>query len=489
MHRRQFISGVPAGLAGFGALAASGQALAATDPLETSDKFGVVSVKDFGAVGDGVADDLAAIEAAIAYIDSRGGGIVDFGKGRYRLSNTLHLGNGSANQVSTRHHRITLRGAGKGSDETLDFQQQQDVTELIYDGPVSAGAAVIQFNGPLHAMNVFGIMANCNGKAGRGYQIVHVTDGLFWCFAKRYTYAGFVLTTQTATPPGCAYGCANNTFVNCSASVPANPQAYGLVLTSGSPGNGLIDGDAANNDFIGGAFSYGGSDGSAGLYLEGCDNNQFFGVQFIAQGGNDGKGYGVFFQPWPGDRRFPLENAFYNLGLNQKVGGVCGTLGNVMVVHQEGDGAPLPLLDHLTVLATHNGRMAINGKRSYRVRDFAQALLEHQSQVTTSTAFVAVPGLGASLSAVKDGSRIKLDFSARVAKSGGGSGQFVLNVNGSDQPSTLREVAASSDYASVAATLLLPVQAGDYAVSVRYRSSDGNAVAITDAALLLEEFY
>jgi hypothetical protein len=50
-----------------------------------------VSVKDFGAVGDGVADDTAAIKAAIAYIDSIGGGIVYAPRGVYNFNQTLEL--------------------------------------------------------------------------------------------------------------------------------------------------------------------------------------------------------------------------------------------------------------------------------------------------------------------------------------------------------------------------------------------------------------
>lgn len=47
-----------------------------------------VSVKDFGAVGDGVTDDTAAIQAAIDAIEAAGGGTIFFPYGDYRLSVT-----------------------------------------------------------------------------------------------------------------------------------------------------------------------------------------------------------------------------------------------------------------------------------------------------------------------------------------------------------------------------------------------------------------
>jgi hypothetical protein len=50
-----------------------------------------VSVKDFGAVGDGVADDTAAIQAAINYIGAAGGGMVLLPKGVYNTSSTLTI--------------------------------------------------------------------------------------------------------------------------------------------------------------------------------------------------------------------------------------------------------------------------------------------------------------------------------------------------------------------------------------------------------------
>lgn len=48
-----------------------------------------VSVKDFGAVGDGVTDDTLAIQNALNYMDSQGGGIVKLPAGQYLVSELL----------------------------------------------------------------------------------------------------------------------------------------------------------------------------------------------------------------------------------------------------------------------------------------------------------------------------------------------------------------------------------------------------------------
>lgn len=54
--------------------------------------FGIpVSVKDLGAVGNGTADDTAAIQAAIDRVESLGGGTVYFPKGTYKITDTLTI--------------------------------------------------------------------------------------------------------------------------------------------------------------------------------------------------------------------------------------------------------------------------------------------------------------------------------------------------------------------------------------------------------------
>jgi len=72
-------------------------------------------VLEFGAIGDGVADDTAAIQAAINYVAYvRQGGTVFMPQGRYKTSDTLHLGYGVAYN-GTPYTTVNLMGAGRGS--------------------------------------------------------------------------------------------------------------------------------------------------------------------------------------------------------------------------------------------------------------------------------------------------------------------------------------------------------------------------------------
>lgn len=64
-----------------------------------------ISVKDYGAAGDGVTNDAAAIEAAGIYAASVGGGII-FPAGKYYVNSTVNLSN-----------KVSLTGVGKTASE------------------------------------------------------------------------------------------------------------------------------------------------------------------------------------------------------------------------------------------------------------------------------------------------------------------------------------------------------------------------------------
>jgi len=68
-----------------------------------------VSVKDFGAVGDGVADDTAAIQACIDAVGALMDGVVFFPTGKYRITTSLNLTNG----------RVSLKGSSSNRDDSV----------------------------------------------------------------------------------------------------------------------------------------------------------------------------------------------------------------------------------------------------------------------------------------------------------------------------------------------------------------------------------
>lgn len=75
----------------------------------------VINVKDEGAVGDGVTDDRAAVQAAITKARTQGGGKVYFPAGVYRCNNTLNMYPGTSG-----YHNVFLVGEGTGAT-VLDF--------------------------------------------------------------------------------------------------------------------------------------------------------------------------------------------------------------------------------------------------------------------------------------------------------------------------------------------------------------------------------
>lgn len=68
----------------------------------------VANVKDFGAVGDGLADNTAAFQAAFDYVNTLGGGVVYIPPGRYRKADT-------AGNTWIMYSNTTLRGEGASS--------------------------------------------------------------------------------------------------------------------------------------------------------------------------------------------------------------------------------------------------------------------------------------------------------------------------------------------------------------------------------------
>ncbi|WP_280665516.1 MULTISPECIES: glycosyl hydrolase family 28-related protein [unclassified Kitasatospora] len=152
-------AGAIAGMAGVALGAGSEPAEAATvTPPDWQ------NVKDFGAVGDGVADDTAAIQAAIKAIP--GGGVVYLPSGTYRISAALTVTSG-----------LTFRGTGAQSTFVVQSSTTADGfagTDLLFvtfeslsiDGPGStSGTGMgVHFTLAAHAATQYVTMRNCMVK-------------------------------------------------------------------------------------------------------------------------------------------------------------------------------------------------------------------------------------------------------------------------------------------------------------------------------------
>ncbi len=206
-----------------------------------------VSVKDFGAVGDGVVDDTAAIQAAIdaayaiassqitlSYDNIRTGGIVVYlPTGRYNVTSTINL-----------KDDVGLRGAGRLSS----------VIVSSYDGPILRNSTFYNYNLFGMSLSDFTIIGDATKTNQVGISILRDTEG---------TYSNILI-----------HGCGSHGFLlrQCVSTTLQKIE----VLRCG--GNGLVLEDGTNswadltpNDYPTNACSisdchFYGNDG-AGIYL------------------------------------------------------------------------------------------------------------------------------------------------------------------------------------------------------------------------------
>ncbi len=119
------------------------------DSKVTAVRVALHSVKDYGAIGDGVTDDSVAITALCNSVNASGGGVVYFSTGTYKLNVYLPLypnmtfrGDGPGS-ILTCPTYIVLRGAGASTWSNIVIQKMT----IICTSTANVTDGVIDFNG------------------------------------------------------------------------------------------------------------------------------------------------------------------------------------------------------------------------------------------------------------------------------------------------------------------------------------------------------
>lgn len=125
-----------------------------------------VSVKSFGAKGDGLAIDTTAIQAAINFVVSKGGGVVYFPPGTYLIDASLSM--------SAAVSGVTFSGAGQGSSIIKQTGGALNVFTLS-----NASNTTIQNLGFAHTSSSTGAVISCSAMAGVVVNGISIAAGAF----------------------------------------------------------------------------------------------------------------------------------------------------------------------------------------------------------------------------------------------------------------------------------------------------------------------
>jgi hypothetical protein len=120
-----------------------------------------ISVRDFGATGDGVADDTAAFNAAVTYCASRKGGTILVPSGTYKITSMITVSSNSIvfqgegfdtqHDVGAQAHPTLIQWAGGTDDAMFLFTSTVGASNMCLTG---CGVLDIAFNGTNGAVYV-----------------------------------------------------------------------------------------------------------------------------------------------------------------------------------------------------------------------------------------------------------------------------------------------------------------------------------------------
>ena len=230
-----------------------------------------VSVKDFGAVGDGTTDDTVAIQAALNSLPSLGGSIY-LPSGTYLIKNTININNrvhfygDGFTEVNTSPAITVIKKSATFTDNAAIIINAAAGASILENFTVD-GASGNQFDGiQVFAPRVVIRQVSVINQGRHGIRIGADTAGIncnIWrldqiVLSNNTNYGLFINSNGQNANSGCATGvtassnqtgvflqnCAANTFVNCHCE---SNTTYGLYFHPTSNHNIFVGGDFENN--------------------------------------------------------------------------------------------------------------------------------------------------------------------------------------------------------------------------------------------------
>ena len=190
-----------------------------------------VSVKDFGAVGDGTTDDTVAIQAAINYTGSKLGGTILLPAGSYKITSTL----------SCLYPNILFVGDGSDEPHNIGTQGAAAATKLVWAGASGGtmlniasvdGVNNIKYSGGGVRSIYFDSGCTSNGTgASYGIDLVSFNEGVFENVMFR-EFQDYGIRVGCITQLWDARDPQHNRFINCWSRNFVN-QSGGLFLLEG----------------------------------------------------------------------------------------------------------------------------------------------------------------------------------------------------------------------------------------------------------------
>jgi hypothetical protein len=233
-----------------------------------------VSVKDFGAVGDGVADDTAAFTAGITYLNTLGGGTLRVPQGSYLLNGVAGT-DGIKNGVLIPFN--SSGGSGNGNANTIRLTGDSEYTRLIAG---SDNMYVVRLSGS-HC-EVSNLRIDAGSRSGvTGLGLVPQNLSSTTTFAdqsqntiKKLLIKGCVNAIVLQCGPGTTStsACYYNTFSDLHI-VGAGDGTRGIYLKTGI-NSGSLNSTCNRNSFYGINLNT----LNTGIDIESGDTNNFFGV-------------------------------------------------------------------------------------------------------------------------------------------------------------------------------------------------------------------